>query len=103
MLLPPQYRGSVIAQEKIASDFLIGNLTQEPWYTREVFAGELDRLQMSVLAGLRFFNDGAVVQTGTVALWAGMGSGTFCATIARTRMRDRWAASPVHPNLPFCL
>ena len=56
MLLPPQYRGSVIAQEKIASDFLIGNLTQEPWYTREVFAGKLERLQTtaSVLAGLRF-------------------------------------------------
>ena len=102
MLLPPQYRGSVIAQEKIASDFLIGNLTQEPWYTREIFAGKLAHLQTTA-RWVAFSRRGAVVQTGTAALWAGMGSGIFCATTARIRMRDRWAASPVHPNLPFCL
>jgi hypothetical protein len=37
---PYQYQGSVIAEDAsgIAPDFLIGNLTQEPWYTREIYA-----------------------------------------------------------------
>jgi arabinoxylan arabinofuranohydrolase len=37
---PYEYRGSVIAEDGsgIAEDFLIGNLTKEPWYTREIFA-----------------------------------------------------------------
>ena len=35
-----RYQGSVIGEDAsgIAPNFLIGNLTQEPWYTREIYA-----------------------------------------------------------------
>lgn len=35
---PYIYQGPIISLALIAPDFLIGNLTQEPWYTREIYA-----------------------------------------------------------------